>query len=368
MTKYAISEIDDKKYFLSENYNFIFNKDTGFFARWGKEQKDDPDYSSFGPEILDIEISKGRCSQKCRFCYKSNGSGESVNMSLDTFKLISRSFPKTVTQIAFGITDIHENVDFWAIMAHTKEIGVIPNYTTNGFGVTKEVAEKTAKLCGAVAISLYDKDQCYNAINEFTKAGMTQVNIHYMLCEETFDAAFELINDVHIDSRLKGLNAIVFLQYKPHGRGVGKFTSIQNIDKFKSLIEHANDTNVGIGFDSCSAPLYFKAINNEPNYKQLSEYAEPCESGLFSFYMNVEGKYFPCSFTEGENDWEEGIDGNNPENFIDDIWFNPRLISWRNNLINSSKGCKCKSSSICRNCPIFAITSCKLNLIELEIL
>ena len=357
--KHLITEIGTKKFLMSENYNFVFNKESGFFARWGASKEDDPDYSAFGPEILDIEISTGKCSQKCRFCYKSNGTGEIKNMSIDQFKLISKSFPKTLTQIAFGITDIETNPDFWNILEYTREIGVIPNYTTNGYGVTKEIAEKTAKLCGAVAVSLYDKDQCYNAIAEFTNAGMTQVNIHYMLAEETFDQIFELIDDVKTDSRLNGLNAIVFLQYKPHGRGIGHFSSIKDVNKFKQLIEYAESKDVGIGFDSCTAPLYFKAIENKNDYKQLSQYAEPCESGLFSYYMNVDGVYFPCSFTEGEKGWEEGIDGNNPENFLDDIWFSSRMTKWRKNLIKSSKDCDCVSSNICRNCPVFAITSCK---------
>ena len=362
MENHLITEVGNKKILMSENYNFVFNKESGFFARWGKNKEDDPDYSVFGPEILDIEISTGKCSQKCRFCYKSNGTGEIKNMSIDQFKLISKSFPKTLTQIAFGITDIETNPDFWNIMAYTREIGVIPNYTTNGYGVTKEVAEKTAELCGAVAVSLYDKDQCYDAVDMYVKAGMTQVNIHYMLAEETIEGAIDLIyHDVQNDLRLKGLNAVVFLQYKPHGRGIGKFNSIKDVNRFRDLIDIAKLKGIGIGFDSCTAPLYFKAIENDPNYKQLSQYAEPCESGLFSYYMNVDGIYFPCSFTEGEGGWEKGIDGNNPKDFLDDIWFNPRMVEWRENLIKSSKGCDCISSNICRSCPVFAITSCKTN-------
>ena len=32
------------KILRSPDYNFIFNKDTGFFARWGKTIDDDPQY------------------------------------------------------------------------------------------------------------------------------------------------------------------------------------------------------------------------------------------------------------------------------------------------------------------------------------
>ena len=63
---------DNFKRVRSEYYNYDFNKETGFFARWGKTFTDDPKLSPFGPEILDIEISVGECSGNCSFCYKLN--------------------------------------------------------------------------------------------------------------------------------------------------------------------------------------------------------------------------------------------------------------------------------------------------------
>ena len=42
---------------FSEDYSFIFDKDTGNFKRWGKTYDEDPEFSPVGPEILDIEIT-----------------------------------------------------------------------------------------------------------------------------------------------------------------------------------------------------------------------------------------------------------------------------------------------------------------------
>lgn len=102
-------ETKNNKRLFSEFYNFYFNKKTGFFARWGKTTRDDPDFSRFGPELCDIEIStmchgvKG--SGVCKFCYKSNTpNGE--NMSLDTFKKLFSKLPKTICQIAVGVGDL----------------------------------------------------------------------------------------------------------------------------------------------------------------------------------------------------------------------------------------------------------------------
>jgi hypothetical protein len=42
---YSITEIGDTKRLQSSDYNYFFNKKTGFFARWGAEEKDNPAYS-----------------------------------------------------------------------------------------------------------------------------------------------------------------------------------------------------------------------------------------------------------------------------------------------------------------------------------
>ena len=107
--------INNEKYKIcrSSDYNFIFNKKTGFFARWGKTKKEDP-LCGPSPEILDLEISSGGdCKGKCPFCYKCNGEdGDPThNMTFEEFKIIFDKMPPTLTQIAFGIMDITTNPD-----------------------------------------------------------------------------------------------------------------------------------------------------------------------------------------------------------------------------------------------------------------
>lgn len=90
----------------NSDYNWIFDTETGKFARWGKTCDDDPIMAPM-PEILDIEIST-ICHQGCKFCYKSNTS-IGKNMSLEEFKEIFAKFDtNNLTQIAFGIGDINK--------------------------------------------------------------------------------------------------------------------------------------------------------------------------------------------------------------------------------------------------------------------
>lgn len=66
-----IFENNDKKIVKSENYNYQFDKKTGYFARWGKTKDDNPEYAP-APEILDLEITdicEGINGKVCPFCF-----------------------------------------------------------------------------------------------------------------------------------------------------------------------------------------------------------------------------------------------------------------------------------------------------------
>ena len=169
---------DNRKYKVckSSDYNFVFNKETGFFVRWGKNQKDDPQYGP-SPEILDLEISAGGdCLGKCPFCYKCNGEdGDPThNMTFEEFKTIFDKLPPTLTQIAFGIMNITTNPDFFRMMEYAREHGVIPNYTCHGLDTTPKIAKKTVALCGAVAVSLVKKKKTFETIKMFLEATLNK--------------------------------------------------------------------------------------------------------------------------------------------------------------------------------------------------
>lgn len=366
METLKVYETNKEKKVISKHYNYFFNKETGFFVRWGKDKENDP-LCAPGPEILDLEISSGGdCLGNCPFCYKGNGGGQSTyNLTLHGFKIIFDKMPKTLTQIAFGIMNISTNPDFFNMMQYAKDNGVIPNYTCHGLDVTEEIAKKTKELCGAVAVSVYNKDKSYDAIKKFTDAGMKQVNIHFMLAKEAYQKAFEIIDDIANDKRLEKLNAIVFLQLKKKGRGnQDRFNYINSVEDYKKLIRYCEDKKIAYGFDSCSAPLYFKANEGTNQYKNALLVGEPCESSCFSSYINAYGEFFPCSFSEGQGEWLEGLDVINCNDFIKDIWLHEKTKKFRNTLLNSSKSCvSCASQKYCRSCPIYkGVAACKNNL------
>jgi len=348
------------KKFQSEDYNMAFNTKNGNMIRFGKTLKCDPKFCRVGPELLDIEISAGGdCLGGCEFCYKCNGgNGPTHNMSLDTFKSILDKFNKEVLcQIALGIMNISTNPEFFDMMRYAREVGIVPNYTTHGLDMCPQFAKFSAELCGCVSVSMVDPKATYSAVHMLTEAGVKQVNIHYMLSEETFDGALRLLEEASRNDKLSALHAVVFLQYKSKGRGIGKYTTIQSVDKYRLLMEAAGRANIGIGMDSCSAPMYMKTIlEGKENAETLLQHVEPCESGLFSSYINCHGKFFPCSFLEGEGEWADGLDVLACKSF-DAIWNHPKVVAWRNLLI-TPPDCKCSLASTCRVCPVYKELKC----------
>lgn len=326
--------------------------------------KTDGSLENTAPEILDWEISE-KCDMGCAFCYKSNVAFKGKNISFDEFKETFHKLPESITTIAFGIGSIHLFPELWDILTYTREHGIIPTITINGLA-TDEDLDKLSKLCGAVAVSIYSvpnkkygsekmrklklkkidaewiickddetetegveykevdvkNDIGYDCVQGLTDRGLNQTNIHFMISEETYDNAMEVLSDIKTDPRLAKLRALVMLSLKEKGRSVGKFHKLSQ-EKFDNLFRYSIDNNIGCGFDSCSAAKAFNFINANKEYEYMRQYIEPCEAGgVYSAYINVNSAYFPCSFAEGDGEWISGLKIDN--NFMKDIWFNEK--------------------------------------------
>ncbi len=342
---------------LTKGYNFVMNMQTGGFVRWGVTPQDNPKFSPLGPELLDWEISticSGINGKNCSFCYKSNTT-HGTNVSLDQFKRLFLKIPTNVSQIAFGIGDLHGNPDLFKIMEYCRNNPyhkVIPNLTFNGTGYTQSDLQQLSKLCGSVAISNYNLDICATAVHELSKYDIQQINIHQMVAQETYDDTLKLIEAIRVDPRFHGVYAVVFLALKQKGRGIGYHPL--SADQFGKLANKVIDSGKNLGFDSCSAYKVIQAYKDHPNFTNIEMSIESCESSLFSAYINVQGEIFPCSFIEGIPGWENGIPLDDTkdfgEDFLEDIWYHPKLKGFREKLLKTAT-----NPYNCRTCPYYNI-------------
>lgn len=345
-------------------FNMYFRKSDGFTAKWGKTFDEDPAFNPYGNEIADIEITK-RCkgirdkngvNKICPWCYKGN-CGEGDYMDFETFKKLFDVLneAKTMTQIAFGtgasLTE-DENPDYWKIFQYAKDNGVTPNVTVAD--ISEETAKKMVQTFGACAVSYYpliNKDRCYDTVEKLIRNARAinkkmAINIHCLLADETYDGVMELLNDFKTDKRLEGLNAIVFLSLKQKGRGV-HFNKLE-YEKFRNIIERCMKENIPYGMDSCSANKFIKTLDelvDESRKQEIINFIEPCEATQFSSFFDCYGNYYPCSFMEREGEWEHGISLNNLHN-INDIWYEKRVVDWRN---ESIKNINCLGCNKCHH-------------------
>jgi len=321
------------------DYNFIADQESGMTFRWGKTMEDNPKFAPV-PELVDISISN-HCTKGCDYCYRDSKDNNSF-LSVEDYRFLLEclNHPKygNVFQVALGGGEPLEHPNFVELINLTREFNVIPNFTTNGIHLSEPIIKQIKGKVGAVAISINDlKDLEGSNINLLIEEGI-RTNIHYVLNQSNINQAIEILSG-KFNSKLEGVNAIIFLTYKPAGRGDEQFALKldDNIRRFIELIDN-NTCSCNIGFDACFVPLlmHFTETN-----KDVIDF---CEVGYFSVYVDEKLNVTPCSFSGGK-------DGFSLREFdFYDIWLN-KFSEFRSKINNecsqvcsAHKECKGKCS------------------------
>jgi len=317
--------VDGNKIVTTDRYYTIFNLKTGLEVSSGINGYPDP-FSFKMPSLLDVGIM-GHCDNNCKICYQ--GSKREPNMSLDNYKTIIDSCKDYTNQIALGgrgDPNLHEN--FENIVKYTRENNVIPNYTTSGINLSQRQIEVSKEYCGAVAVSNYNKFFTFNAIDRLIKAGV-KTNIHWVLSQDTYT---DIMNTLSRENKwLEGINAIIFLLFKPKGKGE-QYKDLQlTEEQIQNVITamRAAKQPWKIGTDSCTV-RFFQNMSEEE--KLFSDF---CEAGRMSAYITPDMKMKPCSFMDEIH--EVKIEENRN---IFDIWNNSKSFKiCRKKLLDNPRCC-----------------------------
>ena len=202
------------------------------------------------------------------------------NMPFENFKRIIDQCKGRTFQVALGgrgDPDMHE--DFIPILKYARENGVVPNFTTSGFGLEERYLPDIKSCCGAVAVSWYRNKYTERAIEMFLSYGI-KTNIHYCLSSSTIDEAIDMMEHKKYPEKI---NRIIFLLHKPVG--LGTFDQVLHVDDprvkhFFSLFDTSEYTDKA-GFDSCSVPALLQFTK-----KIHPMCIEACEAGRFSAYIS----------------------------------------------------------------------------------
>lgn len=331
------------------DYHFVTDARTGVTMRWGKTIQDNPAFAPV-PELADISISN-HCTKGCDFCYRSSSNNHEW-MSVDDYchVLDSMCHPQygNVFQVALGGGEPLEHPDFIRIIEETVRREIVPNFTTNGLHLTDGICNRIQGKVGAVALSVTSIEEIDVEKVKMLHYYGIETNIHFVLSSENIEEATNIAIGQYNQS-LNDVNAVIFLTYKPAGRGDAKgvLQRCEKLEKFVEAIGNKDLKRPKMGFDACFVPMLLSRAVVSPVL------VDCCEGGFFSVYVDHKKNVSPCSFSVGKDSYSLDEYG------FYDIWIN-KFEAFRKQQDNQCRDTSCPGHSLCRGCcPYYPeITTC----------
>lgn len=167
------------------------------------------------------------------------------------------------------------------------------------------------------------------------KCGCT-TNIHYVVSKDTIDEAIiRLENDLFP----KGINAVVFILYKPVGNGIVEKTLKNTDDSIKKFLSLATQMKhpYRVGFDTCFTPAILQWADTIPKAS-----IDACEAATFSMYTDSQMNCYPCSF----GIWDKSTFESMRCKTLREIWLGKKFAAFRNK--GKEKCISCEQKESCR--------------------
>jgi len=335
----------DKKYHFYE----LFNEMNGTLIRSNIKGTDRDAMCRAYPELIDIGImgscksgKTGMCKNAGIDCYQNAVFSCKSDMSLNDYEWIITQCKEKVFQVALGgAGDPNKHRNFGDILKVTRENEIVPNLTTSGYQVSNDEIKLIRDYCGAVAVSYYSTLKGNNesnyltceAIERFVKVGCI-TNIHFIISDKTID---EAIYRLEKEIWPQGINAIIFILYKPVGLGV-KEKIVKVDDRLKKFMELATNKKYAfkVGFDTCFTPALCQ-YEGKISFQSI----DACEAARFSMYIDSELIAYPCSFDNQIGQYKIAL---NPVS-IQEAWDSEVFEKFRSN--NKEKCVVCGKNNIC---------------------
>ena len=172
------------------------------------------------PEFYDISAGNKCVTGQCPWCYAA-ATKSGVHYTNLVAKVEKFFGTMTENQRPFqcavgGEQEPLENPEIWDMMEKFRQLGIIPNYTTNGVLVTDEVVEKTLKVCGGAAVTLHPHLEKHwrQAIHRLA-AGKVKLNVHVIISDAASIDYTEKLYDEFVETGM--VDYFVLLPYMNTG-------------------------------------------------------------------------------------------------------------------------------------------------------
>lgn len=303
----------------TDRYRIKFNMETGYEELEGINGNPDPFILDY-PSLADVGVM-GNCQNKCEYCYQ--GDHHQDHMKLENFKKIVDELKLHTGQLALGGRgNPNKHPFFEDLVKYSRENNMVPNYTTSGLDLTQREVDITKEYCGAVAVSAHNKDYTFNAIDMFSKSNV-MTNIHFVVSKKSIKTALFLLmggNPWQNTVDLNKIHAIIFLLFKPQGRGMSLKDWMLDENELRIFSQMVlaygifKKYNFLVGMDSCMVNKVKQS--GLKMTKDQEESVDTCEGSRMSCYISPDMKLMPCSFG-GHGKGESIIDKS-----IKEVWDN----------------------------------------------
>ncbi|THB80730.1 MAG: SPASM domain-containing protein [Desulfobacteraceae bacterium] len=286
-----------------------------------------------------------RCSAGCPHCYMDSTVEDPGEMTTLEFKRALDILAKAgVFHVALGGGEAIERSDLFDIAAYARQIGLVPNLTVSGRGITPGIA-KQMTVFGQVNLSMDGVGEDYEvfrgnpmfdlvdqAISSLVDAAVP-TGINCVLGKRNFDG----LEALFAYAGNKGLNEIEILRFKPAGRAANRYmdestTFEQNIQLIPHLAGLSEKTGVTAKIDCSFVPML--CYHNPPKEALHSMATYGCEAGNVLLGVRSNGEVAGCSFLSGSGlsvfDFDKGF-SRNPDL--------ERMTGWAENAPAPCKNC-----------------------------
>lgn len=234
------------------------------------------------PEFYDVKITD-HCEGNCPYCYMdSTHEGKHVLDAVDKVKdyFGSMSENNKPFQVALGGGEPTKHPQFIEILKTFYDLGITPNYTTNGMNVNYDIVRAARTYCNGVAISCHEHlDLHWQHAATLYRWDNIKLNFHIIISDKySIDRFVEIYNEWRDD-----VDYFVLLPYGDQGRAKSKHIDWEYL--VSRLPEEMNQIAFGANF--------YGYLQATPSIKGVSLY-EP--ESMSKFLDLSDMKLYPSSF------------------------------------------------------------------------
>ena len=292
-----------------------------------------------------------RCTQQCDGCYMdSKQDCENELTTVEWKQYLKTLRDMGVFHVALGGGEAFEREDFEELVSYCREIGLVPNLTTNGQAIGEREVEICKKM-GQINISIDGINNRFNsngrngsfekadmAIKVLKRAGI-RVGINCVVSSKNYSYIKEVVQY----AVRRRLNEVEFLKYKPSGRGRQRYEEYSLSQEmirgfYPLLMKFSNKFKIELKIDCSFIPAL---VYHKPPKDELEKLAVTgCDGGNLLMSVRNDGNFAGCSF----------VANSEPVSEIKSRWHSSKhLKSFRMLVDRAQEPCRsCEYLSVCR--------------------